>query len=148
MNLKPVVARPISPDKAMLRLAVFIIILIVAPAGGAKILLAQSNQIEADYLQRLRSTPIGRHQLADLNMPADLERRVADRLLCDSFERQFRIVVRDENISPPPAATTPTKQQHERSFSLAPARFLTLGGILLIVSLLTAMLARPKKVRP
>ena len=115
MILKPVVARPISRNKAMLRLVVFIIILIIFPASRAKTLFAQSDQVEDDFLKRLRSTPVGRHTIADLNMPADLERRVADRAICDSFERQYRIVVRDEQPPPASAVSTAKDSQHERS---------------------------------
>ncbi len=58
---------------------------------------AQTSQpsIQDQILNNLRSAPVGRHTLGDLNLPEDYLRRVGDRILRNSYEQQFRVVVPD-----------------------------------------------------
>jgi hypothetical protein len=139
------VARLNSRDKV--RAWVLALLVIACSARGAP---AQElpDQIQNAYLQRLRLTLIGNHRVADLNMPVDLERRVADRMSCEEFERRYRIVVRDEPdvatlASTPVAGGGPSGA----GLSLSPRWYLLLGGGVILVSLGVAMLSRSRKAR-
>ncbi len=63
--------------------------------------------VEDEVLDNLRAQQIGARTIADLSYPEDFLRRVADRIIRESFERRFRIVV-DEEEKP---ATQPAPPQ-------------------------------------
>jgi hypothetical protein len=65
-----------------------------APAG------VEGLSVEDEVLGNILRQAIGRHSVADLNLPEAFLRREADRIIRSSFEDQYRIVVRD------PAART------------------------------------------
>lgn len=73
---------------------------------------AQTSQpsIQDQILSNLRNAFVGRHTLGDLNLPEDYLRRVGDRILRNSYEQQFRVVVPDgsnANIAPSAAQPPP-----------------------------------------
>ncbi len=83
------------------------VILLTAPISAQ----AQTSQpsIQDQVLNNLRQSPVGEHTLDALNLPEDYLRRVADRILRNSYEQQFRIVVPDgaSATSAPSAANPP-----------------------------------------
>jgi hypothetical protein len=70
-----------------------------APASGA----SPAVSIEAEVLGNIRAQTIGPATVADLPLPDDFLRRVADRIVRSSYEERFRIVVSAEHAHPPPA---------------------------------------------
>ncbi|MCI0364912.1 MAG: hypothetical protein L0219_13625, partial [Phycisphaerales bacterium] len=65
------------------------------------------DALQNEVLANIRQQPVGDHTIDDFNLPDDFLRRLADRIICSSFEERFRIVVRDPSAppqkSPPPA---------------------------------------------
>lgn len=59
--------------------------------------------LEMEVLENIRNQPLGDGTVADLALPEEFLRRVADRIVRSSFEERYRIVVKDEV---PPAPET------------------------------------------
>lgn len=62
-----------------------------------------------EVVDNIRRQPIGGHTVDDLNLPEEFLRRLADRIICSSFEETFRIVVGEggDAEAPQPPATLP-----------------------------------------
>jgi hypothetical protein len=52
-------------------------------------------QLEAEVLENVKGQPLGDGTVADLGLPDEFLRRVADRIVRSSYEERYRIVVRD-----------------------------------------------------
>ncbi len=63
----------------------------------------------AEVLANIRAERIGAHTVADLNAPDTFLRRVADRIIRESFEGRFRVVVANEPQGQSPS-TPPTRR--------------------------------------
>jgi hypothetical protein len=51
--------------------------------------------IQSEVIGNIRRQPMGRHSVDDLNLPEDFLRRLADRIICASYQATFRVIVRD-----------------------------------------------------
>lgn len=60
--------------------------------------------IEREVLENVRNQPLGDGTVADLALPEEFLRRVADRIVRSSFEERYRIVVEDEKAPAPEPA--------------------------------------------
>ncbi|MFN0007154.1 MAG: hypothetical protein ACKVXR_04535 [Planctomycetota bacterium] len=52
-------------------------------------------QLEIEVLENVRNQPLGEGTVADLHLPEEFLRRVADRIVRSSFEERYRLVVKD-----------------------------------------------------
>jgi hypothetical protein len=70
---------------------------------------AQTSQpsIQEQVLTNLRQSPVGDHTLDALNLPDDYLRRVGDRILRNSYEQQFRVIVPDGSSATAPSSIEP-----------------------------------------
>lgn len=59
--------------------------------------------IEDEVLGNIRAQTIGPATVADLALPEDFLRRVADRIVRSSYEERFRIVVDEKHTVAPPS---------------------------------------------
>ncbi len=53
------------------------------------------EQLEAEVLENVKRQPLADGTVADLGLPDEFLRRVADRIVRSSYEERYRIVVRD-----------------------------------------------------
>lgn len=53
-----------------------------------------------EVLENIRNQPLGDGTVADLALPEDFLKRVADRIVRSSFEERYRIVVKDAETPP------------------------------------------------
>lgn len=58
-------------------------------------------QIETEVLENVRNQPLGDGTVADLALPEEFLRRVADRIVRSSFEERYRLVVKDAEAPAP-----------------------------------------------
>jgi hypothetical protein len=65
----------------------------------------QSASVELEVLGNIRAQALGPGTVADLELPEDFLRRVADHVIRQSFEERYRIVVPDA-----PAAAAPVPE--------------------------------------
>jgi len=61
-------------------------------------------EIEREVQENIRNQALGDGTVADLALPEEFLRRVADRIVRSSFEERYRIVVKDAET---PASVTP-----------------------------------------
>ena len=66
------------------------------------------EEIEAEVLANVKGQPLGEGTVADLALPDDFLRRVADRVVRASFEERYRIVVEAEAPRAPGLAARPS----------------------------------------
>ncbi len=59
----------------------------------------EPEQFEREVMEYVRSQPVGKGTVGDLNLSEEFLRRVSDRALRASYEQRFRIVVPDQNQS-------------------------------------------------
>jgi len=67
----------------------------VEPAAESK------TSVEDEVLSNIKNQPLGAGTVADLGLPDEYLKRVADRIIRSTFEERFRVVVVDR---PPPSA--------------------------------------------
>jgi len=79
----------------------------VAPAARA-----QSSEPPASVEEEVRANvlaqPVGDHRVADYALPDAFVARIADRVICSSYQQRYRVVVHDA----PPAADAPPMTTH------------------------------------
>lgn len=80
------------------------------PATSSSAPVSQPS-IEDEVLANLRGASIGDHTLGDWNLPDEYLRRVADRIIRASYERNFRRVVRDGTPESLPTSTSAPASQ-------------------------------------
>jgi len=77
-----------------------------------------------EVLENIRNQPLGDGTVADLALPEDFLKRVADRIVRSSFEERYRIVVED------------TKEHVPETPGLAAG-----GGLVALLALVVALIA-------
>jgi hypothetical protein len=63
-------------------------------------------ELEAEVLDNVKAQPLADGTVADLALPDEFLRRVADRIVRSSYEERYRVVVRDQ-ASPAHAEESP-----------------------------------------
>lgn len=106
---------------AILRMS---LLLLVLPAIGGAATFAQQPvpttqpppyvAVEQEVIENVLNQRIGDHTVADLDLPRDFVEIVADRIIRESFEQRYRVVVADganaaNSVAPPRTTTRPAE---------------------------------------
>lgn len=75
--------------------------------------------VQDEVLANIRRQPVGNHTIDDFNLPEDFLRRMADRIICTSFEDRFRIVVADNAADISPARAAPYSPAPKKDGAIA-----------------------------
>lgn len=98
-----IVAQP-APRGSPIRVCTLFFVLAVARVAIAQVpdAPAPAISVEDEVLGNIRAQPVGPATVADLALPDEFLRRIADRIVRSSYEERFRIVVSDSHASVQP----------------------------------------------
>jgi hypothetical protein len=101
------------------------------------------GQIEQEVFQNVLDQPLGEGTVADLALPDEFVRRVADRIVRSSYEERYRIVVKSDTTGEEAPADPPSA---EEASTTGPSIWIALAaaGIALVAIVATATARRRK----
>lgn len=85
-------------------------------------------ELEREVLENVRNQPLGDGTVADLALPEEFLRRVADRIVRSSYEERYRIIVKDPEAPLLDASASPGRTSWI-AIAAAGIALLVVGGV-------------------
>jgi len=98
--------------------------------------------VEDDVLSQIKSHPVNGHTLGDLHANDEFLRRVADRMIRETYQAKYHVVVRDSDFGGPttvPSSSPPAQQPVNVLSFRVPSRVTAVAAIVVLVLVLAAV---------